>query len=231
MSLKTDLEEYTSKVLADQWTTRTGQIVPDTADIKLANDAVRLDATALYADLEDSTQLVQGYADSFAAEMYKIYLYGASRIITSLGGSVSAFDGDRVMGVFLGSAKNSNAAQCGLKINYVVRKIIGPAIEAQYPNGTYTLKQKVGIDSSPLLVARTGIRGSNDLVWVGRAANYAAKMATLSSDFATYISEEVYSKLNDDSKYGGTPQADMWRDLGTSAFGFRVYGSTYTWDV
>jgi len=231
MSLKTDLEEYARKVLADQWTTRAGQNVPTTEDIKLANDAVQLDATVLYADLEDSTRLVQGRKDSFAAEVYKMYLYSASRIITTLGGSVTAFDGDRVMGVFLGDAKNSNAAKCGLKINYIVTKIIRPAIKAQYPNETYILKQKVGIDSSPLFVARTGIRGSNDLVWVGRAANYAAKMATLSSNYPTYISADVYSRLNADAKYGKTSQANMWKDLGTSAVGFRIYGSTYWWGI
>jgi class 3 adenylate cyclase len=229
--VKTDLEGYVAKVFAEQWTTRVGQNVPATDDVRLANDAVQVDATVLYADLEDSTQLVQGYKDFFAAETYKAYLYSASRIITHLGGSVTAFDGDRVMGVFLGDTKNTDAVKCGMKINYVVQEIIRPAMKAQYPNDNYVLKQKVGIDSSPLFVARTGIRGANDLVWVGRAANYAAKMATLSSNYATYISADVYSKLDDEAKYGGPSQANMWSDLGASDLGFRVYGSTYWWEI
>lgn len=227
MSLRADLEEYVKKVLDDHWTTRDGQKVPETDDIKLGNDAVRLDATVLYADLEDSTHLVERKKDWFAAEVYKMYLYSASRIIRSMNGSVTAFDGDRVMGVFIGDAKNSNAAKCGLNLNYAVRHIIGPAIKAKHPNDSYVLKQKVGIDSSSLFVARTGIRGSNDLVWVGRAANYAAKMATLTSNYPTYISADVYAKLNEEAKYGGASKSNMWTDLGSSALGFRVYGSTY----
>ena len=48
-----------------------------------------------------------------------------------------------------------------------------------YPKTEYKIKQAVGVDTSKLFVARTGIRGSNDLVWVGRAANYAAKLSAL----------------------------------------------------
>ena len=53
----------------------------------------------------------------------------------------------------------------------------------------------VGIDSSDLFVARTGVRGANDLVWVGRAANYAAKLATLPDSYPTYITQEVYGGM------------------------------------
>jgi hypothetical protein len=58
----------------------------------------------------------------------------------------------------------------------------------------------------PLFSKRTGIRGSNDLVWVGRAANHAAKLSSLREDnFATWITADVYDKMNDSSKQGGKP--------------------------
>jgi class 3 adenylate cyclase len=49
----------------------------------------------------------------------------------------------------------------------------------KWPKTDFELKQRVGIDTSKVFVARTGIRGSNDLVSVGNAANNAAKMAAL----------------------------------------------------
>lgn len=70
----------------------------------------------------------------------------------------------------------------------------------QYPGMGYRLKHVVGIDTSELFVAKTGIRGSNDLVWVGRAANHAAKLSALSDRFQTYISEAVFNKLNSEVK-------------------------------
>ena len=110
------------------------------------------------------------------------------RIIRSDGGEITAFDGDRVMAVYLGDSKNSNAAKSALKINWAVKNVINPAIKKQYPDTSFEVAQAIGIDTSELFVARTGIRGSNDLVWVGRAANYAAKLCSLRDEgYSTFI--------------------------------------------
>ena len=231
MSLRDDLEKYAKKTHDDVWAKRDGQKVPEAEDVKLGTDAVLLDGTVLYADLAESTALVKDQPDWFAAEVYKNYLYCAARLIRANGGTVTAYDGDRVMGVFIGGTKNSDAAKCALKISWTVKNILRPAIKAKYPKRNYVIKQKIGIDTSELFVARTGIRGSNDLVWVGNAANNAAKMAALSANYSTYISADVYSMLLDTSKFGGNPRVNMWKDLGSSHLGYKIYGSTFMWSV
>src|SRR5690242_17927161 len=145
MSLNDDLEAYVKGVLAEAWQTRAGQVVPDPDDLPLRNLAVTLDATVLYADLASSTQMVANHTREFAAEVYKSYLYCAAKIIRANDGSITAYDGDRVMGVFIGGSKNTNAAKAALKINGAVNEIIQPAIDAQYPSNTYKLKHKVGV--------------------------------------------------------------------------------------
>jgi len=195
MSLSDDLKQEVATIFREPWSTRDGRKVPEPEDLKLGNDAVELDATVLYADLAASTGLVDGFLRPFAAEIYKSYLHTAAKIIRCEDGIITAYDGDRIMATFIGNIKNTSAARAALKINYAVKKIINPAIEAQYENATYLLKQTVGIDTSPLFVAKTGIRGSNDLVWVGRAANYAAKLCDLSPDYPTWITDSVYKKL------------------------------------
>lgn len=229
MTFKQELTDFAAKVLSESWTTRDGTVVPDSDSVTFANDAVKLEGTVLYADLAESTRLVSSRADFFAAEIYKTYLYSAARIIRREGGEITAYDGDRVMGVFIGNGKNSAAAKSALHIFSTVRDILQPAIDAQYPGSNYILEQKVGIDTSTLFVAKTGIRGSNDLVWVGNAANNAAKMAALSTTYATYISEKVYGVLNERSKFGGTEKKNMWTDLGTTDLGHRIYGSNWKW--
>jgi len=231
VAIKDELETYAAATHADQWARREGQKVPETDDLKLSNDAVEIDGTVLYADLAESTALVKGSKDWFAAEVYKNYLYCAARIIRLRGGTITAYDGDRVMGVFIGDSKNTNAAKCALNINWTVINILRPAMKKQYPNNAFQLKQRVGIDTSSLFVARTGIRGSNDLIWVGNAANNAAKMAALSTGYPSYISATVYGMLNDSSKYGGDPKRDMWTDLGSNALGYKIYGSTFWWGI
>ncbi|WP_330476026.1 adenylate/guanylate cyclase domain-containing protein [Terrabacter sp. C0L_2] len=229
MSLNDELETYVKGVLAESWQTRAGQVVPDPQDLPLRNLAVTLEATVLYADLASSTDMVATYTREFAAEVYKTYLYCAAKIIRANNGSITAYDGDRVMGVFIGDAKNSNAAKCALKINGAVHKIIQPAIKAQYSTTSYELEHKVGVDTSSLFIARTGIRGSNDLVWVGNAANNAAKMAALPATYQSYISSDVYSVLNAASRYGADGETNMWTSLGSSALGYPIYGSSWHW--
>src|SRR5438093_363021 len=99
MSLGEDLAEDAAKIFREQWTKRDGQVIPTTADLKLANDAVNLKGTVLYADLAKSTALVNDHMAEFAAEVYKTYLHCACKIIRADGGEITAFDGDRVMAV------------------------------------------------------------------------------------------------------------------------------------
>lgn len=231
MTLADELKQYVKKTIDEQWVRRDGVTVPEADDLALKNDAVNLDGVVLYADLADSTGLVKNYKDWFAAAIYKNYLYCAAKVIRSLGGAITAYDGDRVMAVFLGDTKNSNAAKAALQIHWAVDNLIKPAVQQKYPTNKFVLRQKVGVDCSKLMVARTGIRGSNDLVWVGNAANSAAKLAALSLDYSSYISEAVYVRLTDSSKDGGNPKKSMWTDLGVSGLGFRVYGSNWSWEL
>ena len=113
MSLKDDLESDIKAIFAPQWTTRNGNVVPEAEAVGLGHDAVKLEeVVVLYADLADSTELVQGWHDWFAAEVYKSFLHCASKIIKANGGVITAFDGDRIMAVFLGDAKRTSAASC-----------------------------------------------------------------------------------------------------------------------
>ena len=130
---------------------------------------------------------------------------------------------------FTGELKNSSAAQAGLQINHVVREI-NTAIKAAYPTTTYTLRQAIGIDTSELFVAKTGIRLANDLLWVGRAANYAAKLCSLgNADYPIHITESVFDKLNEDSKSGGTPRRCMWEKALWKDIGIVIYRSNWYW--
>jgi len=159
VALKDDLEEQVKRIFREAWTTRDGTVIPDETSLKLSNDGINLTATVLYADLSASTLLVDSHTKNFAAEVYKSYLLCAARIIRNEGGTITAYDGDRVMAVYIGDAKNTSAVRTALKINYAVKKIINPAIKDMYGDGKYTVNQVIGIDSSTLMAARTGIRG------------------------------------------------------------------------
>jgi class 3 adenylate cyclase len=232
MALNEDLEKEVADIFRGVWSERDGQQVPEPEDLKLGNDAMKLDATVLYADMSDSTKLVDNYKPSFAAEVYKAYLTCAARIIKDNGGTITAYDGDRIMAVFIGDSKNSGAAIAALKINYAVLRIINPALDKQYQKNTFKLAHVVGIDTSNLFAARIGIRRYNDLVWVGRAANYAAKLSALKDPNMILITDAVFQKLRDDAKYGGNPRQLIWESrLWTAMNNMSIHRSSWWWPV
>jgi class 3 adenylate cyclase len=230
MALKEDLEKEVASIFRSNWSSRDGNVVPASENLTLTNDAVKLDATILYADLADSTILVDKSKPHFAAEIYKVFLHCAAKIIKSEDGEITAYDGDRIMAVFIGDYKNSSAVRAGLKINSARSNIINPAIKIQYSDSNYQLNHVVGIDTSPLFVARTGVRGANDLVWVGKAANHAAKLSALSSNYQTRITAEVYNKLPDNLKVDSNGK-NIWEQINWEPMNRTIYRSDRTMNI
>lgn len=214
MSLADDIDANINTILAQAWNIRDGQVVPSTENVVLAGGGVRLNATLLYADLADSTRLAM-WDRRVAAKVFKAFLVCSTRLIRATGGEVRSFDGDRVMGVYVGDTKNTRAAKCALHINWAFTQVLRPKFEARYEklrDGTFRLAHCTGIDTSEVLVVRAGIRNSNDLIWVGRAPNVAAKMSSLrESPYHTFISGEVYGMLNDSSKISSDGR-NMWEE-------------------
>ena len=232
MSVTSDISAEIDEIFRAQWTTRDGDKVPEPEDVQLGNHAVRLDGTVLYADLADSTAMVNSKPDWYAAEVYKSYLISACRLIRENGGEITAFDGDRVMAVYIGTTKNTSAARTALQINYIVSQVINPKLKARYQDHNYQIRQTVGIDTSKLFVARTGIRGSNDLVWVGRAANYAAKLSSINEDgYSSYITQDVFDMLHKSAKFGNNGVGGfMWESRTWNKIAVSIHRSNWWWN-
>ncbi|MYM76069.1 adenylate/guanylate cyclase domain-containing protein [Duganella sp. FT134W] len=195
MTFKEDLLAASKKIFADQWTTTAKTVVPVAADLRLGNDAGEFkEMVVLYADLDGSTAMVDTKKWEFSAEVYKSYLHCAAKIIKTEGGEITAYDGDRIMAVFVGDWKNTNAVTAALKINYALTNIVNPAMKSIYTTD-FVIKHSIGIDVSPIRVARIGVKNDNDLVWVGRAANHAAKLTAIPVFGPVWISEAVYTSM------------------------------------
>jgi len=206
-----ELADAVNAIIKEGWDLRDGQVVPETDDITLGNSGVKLDATVLYADLADSTELAI-FDREIAAEVYKAYLVGTSRLIKAAGGEIRSFDGDRVMGVFIGNFKNTSAAKTALRINYFFTQVLQPAFQEFYKSlqtSSFRFAQSVGIDTGDIWVARAGVRNDNDLIWVGGVPNVAAKLSSIREQgYSTYITEPVFKKLHQSAKlYDGQ---SMW---------------------
>lgn len=210
MSVADDIRKNSNDAFGTKWTVRDGAVVPAASDLRLTNDAVHFQtATILYADLDGSTNLVEKKKWEFAGEVYKTFLYAASRLIRNNGGSIVSYDGDRVMGIFISKSQRNDAVSCALEINYAVKKIVQAELEKAWKTD-FKIRHVIGVDTSIIRAARTGVRGDNDLVWIGNAANLAAKLTSLSADNPTWITKRVYDYLNDKQKLGSKGE-NIWR--------------------
>lgn len=213
MATLDEVETDIGKIFTATWNIRDGEVVPKTEDVALSNGAVKLEAVLLYADLAASTKLARQFSKTMVAKVVRAYLSSMTRLINDAGGSVRSFDGDRVMGVFVGNSKNSNAANCALRMNYVVTRVLRPKAEDQFSSlktKGFTIAHCAGLHRSEVLVVRGGVRGSNDLIFVGSAPNLAAKLSDIrNSPWHTYITHAVYGRLNANAKFGSDGR-NMW---------------------
>lgn len=233
MAFKDDLASEIDTIRTQKWDVRDGIVVPENDNVVLAGGAVKLEATILYADLVDSTGLAL-YNRKVAARVFRSFLAACSKIIKKCGGDIRSFDGDRVMGVFVGDSKNTSAAKAALNINYAFLKLIKPTMEAKYEvlkNGTHKLGHCVGVDTSTVLVVRAGVRNDNDLIWVGRAPNVAAKLSEIrSAPYNSWITANVYNSMNQEVKFSSEGKS-MWepRVNVPAVPGGEAYRSSWTW--
>jgi len=190
----------------------------------------------LYADLVQSSKLGTDFQQKTAARIFQSFLYCMCRLVTEHGGTITSFDGDRIMGIFVGDSKNTSAAKCALKMNYVVMNIIKPKLLKHFASlqkEGFEISHCVGVDTSSILAVRAGQRGSNDLVWVGRAPNLAAKLSDIRNPpYTSYITADVFFKLNESTIYGGKEKKLMWEERSYNYLGesITVYRSSWWWE-
>ena len=202
------LESLTGSVeniLSVDWAERDGRTVPDSENVVLRDGAVKLDAVFLYADLAGSSRLARTCPWTTTAKIIRAYLDVATRLIRAWDGSVRSFDGDRVMGVFIGDAPNSHATFCAREIDYAVEEIIAPKARAQFKSirdNDIKITHCVGVDVGVSRAVRAGIRNNNDLIWIGKAPAFSAKLSDIRNyPWSVYISSRSYGRLSDSAKF------------------------------
>jgi adenylate cyclase len=230
MGRKEDLSAAIETILATGFIEREGRVVPTTEDVAY-NAAVKLDAAFLYADLAGSAKLWRLCPWDTTAKIIRAFLDAASRCIRANGGEIRSFDGDRVMGVFIGDYKNTNATRAAREIFYATDQVLAPKAKAKFQSiqkAGIHVKCCVGVDVSTTRAVRGGIRSNNDLIWIGRAPSMAAKLSDLRDyPYCVWIHNATHAMLGSAEKnVGSTP---IWeaRTFTFAGEGHTVYRTKY----
>jgi class 3 adenylate cyclase len=206
-----DLEDGVDSIFGTAWNEREGRVIPETSDVALKDGAVKLEAAFLYADLAGSSRIAKLCPWGTTAKIIRAYLDVSTRLIRGWKGEIRSFDGDRVMGVFIGDNKNTAASQCAREIDYSVEKIINPKARKAFKSvrdNDIKIRHCVGIDVGLARAVRAGIRNSNDLVWIGKAPSFAAKLSDVRDyPYSVYTSARTYKNNGDET---GSDGASIW---------------------
>lgn len=233
MSIDDDISSDVNGIRDADWNKRTGTVVPSPGDVTLYNGAVEIDATYLYADMANSSRMAKEFDRRVTAKILKSFLATSSRLINHFGGKVMSFDGDRVMGAFMGGTKNTSAVQCSFAIGYAVTQLIRPRFEAKYDSvreADFRISHATGIDTGTVFVVRGGVYGTNDLISIGRPPNLAAKLSDLrEGDHSTFATKAVYDKIHESVKKRLDGSTGIWEQRNWSFCGesIIVYRSSY----
>lgn len=241
MTSKKEIIEGLESFFVGDYEVTDGRVVPDVDDIPFGKYGKEIELAMLFIDIKKSTKIVDALRRTTAARMYKGFLWGVAQIAKANDGELRSFNGDGVLMAFAGDRKRTNAAKAALQMAWYCRKILKPKLDTIFQNNRELSGQEmefdfgIGVDVGNVLVVRGGIRGenNNDLVWVGNPTNFAVKLSECSSDgYHVYISEDVYKRMNETSKFGGDPRQDMWVARTRSDMdSITVYKSNWAWSL
>jgi class 3 adenylate cyclase len=129
------------------------------------------------------------------------------------GGEIRSFDGDRVMGVFMGDMKNTHASYCARELDWTVTNVINPKATGHFKSisdNSIKIRHCIGLDTGESRAVRAGIRDNNDLIWIGKPPSFAAKLSDV-RDYPNevYISSRVHSRLADEAKKSSSGES-IW---------------------
>jgi adenylate cyclase len=231
MALKDDLTNKVTEYFRAPYEVKGTTVVPDYTDPKLTfgNTGLEAELVFMFADIRESSKLHDRYGWTVAARIYQSFHDICVKVIAANEGKVRAFDGDRIMGVFAGPNKENNAVKAAMQIQNGVRTILNPTLQPRQ-----AVMVGFGIDGGKTLITKVGAGrdvNNNDLVWIGKACNYASHYAQEANN-TIILSDAVHRKLQEDRKTSNG--VNMWtpREL-TVKNGAKVacYSTGYSWGI
>jgi class 3 adenylate cyclase len=238
MGLLDDLATTVSGYLAGNYETYEPKDVPLPEEVGLGNKAAKLTATALFIDVRQSSDITEAFRLQTAAKMMKAYFHGAVKVVRANSGHVRSFNGDGMLALFMGDTRSSNATKAAMQVRWFVDEVLQPQFRSYFRNNLAALGKALdfsigcGLDDGQIFAVRVGIKGTNDVAWVGRATNTAAKLASFTDPNRVRVTRAVYQRLNKDRKYSGDQH--MWSDEVFKEIGgvSRAYRwSTWRWKI
>ncbi len=208
-------------VAAKNLETRTSNKIPQTSKDLKYNEIVKMDLAMLFVDITGYTDLVKNENPKKIARVMTLYVTEMGAAIRHHGGIIVSIEGDGLLASFntiQGKKHNAceKAVRCAVTMNTLLDFVVNKRLREFNYN---TISCRYGMDFGPIIINRAGIKGEgkNELLFIGKATNHAAKFLGIASNGEYVISEEVYKQLSD--FYRGSSNGWSWSSSYSSEYG------------
>lgn len=124
MARRDDLQTMVGDYLAGDYTKTKPRTVPLPEDVPLGKSAALLEATALFVDLRQSSDITNAFRRQTAAKMLKSYFHGAVKIVRAQDGVVRSFNGDGLLALFIGDERADDAVRAAMEMKWFIEEIL-----------------------------------------------------------------------------------------------------------
>ncbi len=175
---------------------REGRDLPSIESLRLG-DASRMFVTALFFDLVRFSQLSEGIPLGSTLRLMDLLLVELTRVIKDGDGVLDKYTGDGFLALFSGPSEEaavSRGIEAAMTISCVVKRVLSPYLGQI---GLPQVEYKMGMDAGTVLIARLGIRGTNELTVMGPTVNIASKITDAASAGEIRVGADIHQRLGD----------------------------------
>lgn len=202
-------------------------IDPDDLDANNLPDAdaktwFRVDeVVAVFADLQNSTQLGTGKHAASTAGIYRAATGNVVSIYHEFEADFIQVQGDGAFGLFWGERAVERAICAGITVKTFSQEILVPKLESRWKEDPET-GFKVGIGTGRVLVKNIGTprnETEQEPVWAGKPVNYAAKAAQQAARHQLIVTGSVWDAIKENDYltvscgHGSNKPAVLWKDV------------------
>lgn len=195
-----------------------GRVLPKLEDLAVM-EGRQVEAAFVYTDLDSFTKVVASQPTRVSFVLLQAFIELVTRITSYYGGAVVDCAGDRLLSVFHRPAKNysSEPVHEAITAAFWIQRMLQVSTDVFVQAGVSPPRVGIGIDYGSVTVGCVGFRNNKRLIFVGDAANNAAKLQDLAGPGETVISYAAFLRKPEYMKHW-VVQDERWHIRVTAYF-------------
>ena len=171
-------------------------------DFKLEKDEwVQVDeVVCVYFDLSSSTKILKDYGDKISVKIFDSYIQSATRIFKNFECSYLDIQGDGGFALFSGDRYIQRAMVSAITLKTLLSRSYAGNLNdlVKKMKSKINLCSKIGAHIGKILAKKSGIRGENEILWLGGLVSVASKICGLKRENAELFKGDLGEKIKSD---------------------------------